>query len=80
MYQTNERQTFHTDSADLVTLLCLRKAVRGGVSSIVSTAAIYKDIEAKRPDLLECLLKPIATDRRGEIPTWTITLFLNSCI
>jgi len=26
VYQTNERQTFHTDSADVVALLCLNKA------------------------------------------------------
>jgi hypothetical protein len=32
IYQTHERQTFHTDSCDVVGLLCLRAARRGGDS------------------------------------------------
>ena len=29
-YQTNDRQFFHSDSCDIVELLCLRKASRAG--------------------------------------------------
>ncbi|MCB1719789.1 MAG: TauD/TfdA family dioxygenase, partial [Candidatus Competibacteraceae bacterium] len=36
IYQTNERQTFHTDSADVVALLCLNEARQGGDSLLVS--------------------------------------------
>ncbi|KAG2493136.1 hypothetical protein HYH03_008560 [Edaphochlamys debaryana] len=32
IYQTRERQTFHTDSCDVVGLLCLREAKQGGDS------------------------------------------------
>jgi len=68
IYQTNERQTFHTDSTDVVGLLCLKKAKTGGASLLVSASAIFNEMHEQRPDLLELLLQPIATDRRGEIP------------
>ena len=68
IYQTAERQTFHTDSADVVGLLCLREAKEGGQSLLVSAETIYNRMRALRPDLLERLFDPIATDRRGEVP------------
>ena len=68
IYQTNERQTFHTDSCDVVGLLCLRTAKVGGASLLVSASTIYNEMRKHRPDLLQLLLEPIATDRRGEIP------------
>jgi len=68
IYQTHERQTFHTDSADIVGLLCLRDAKQGGDSLLVSAEAIYNRMRAECPELLERLFDPIATDRRGEVP------------
>jgi len=68
IYQTAERQTFHTDSCDVVGLLCLREAKEGGESLLVSTAAIYNEMHRERPDLAALLFDPIATDRRGEVP------------
>ncbi len=68
IYQTRDRQTFHTDSCDVVGLLCLQPARRGGRSLLVSSNTIFNEIRSRRPDLLEILLKPIATDRRGEVP------------
>ncbi len=68
IYQTAERQSFHTDSADVVGLLCLRDAREGGDSLLVSALSIYNRMRAERPDLLLRLFDPIATDRRGEVP------------
>ena len=68
IYQTCERQTFHTDSADVVGLLCIREAKEGGKSLLVSAESIYNRMIQERPDLLVKLFDPIATDRRGEIP------------
>ncbi len=68
IYQTNERQTFHTDSSDVVGLLCLCKARHGGDSMLVSAASIYNRFQTECPDLLPYLFDSIATDRRGEIP------------
>jgi hypothetical protein len=69
IYQTNERQTYHTDSCDVVGLLCLRTAKRGGLSTLVSSTTIFNEMRRRRPDLLALLFEPIATDRRGEVPT-----------
>ena len=68
IYQTAERQSFHTDSADVVGLLCIREAKQGGMSLLVSAISIYNKMRQQRPDLLKKLFDPIATDRRGEIP------------
>lgn len=68
IYQTSERQTFHTDSTDVVGLCCLHPAGQGGDSLLVSALAIYNEMVATRPDLAARLFEPVATDRRGEIP------------
>ena len=68
IYQTRERQTYHTDSCDLVGLLCLRAAKSGGLSSLVSSTTVFNEMRRRRPDLLRVLLDPIETDRRGEVP------------
>ena len=68
LYQTNERQTFHTDSCDVVGLLCLQPAKEGGLSLLVSADTVFNEMRKQRPDLLQLLLEPIATDRRGEVP------------
>jgi len=68
IYQTSERQTFHTDSADVVGLLCLQDGLEGGDSLLVSAAAIHNEMLDRAPDLAAALFEPIATDRRGEVP------------
>ncbi len=68
IYQTRERQTHHTDSCDVVGLLCLQTARSGGLSSLVSSTTIFNEMRRRRPDLLEVLMQPIETDRRGEVP------------
>jgi hypothetical protein len=67
-YQTTKRQHYHTDSVDLVALLCVRKAKSGGLSSLVSSVTAYNEMLARRPDLLPVLFEPLYVDRRGEIP------------
>ena len=68
IYQTTERQNFHTESCDIVGLLCLKTARRGGLSSITSSMAIYNAMADRHPDLLTRLFRPMPTDRRGEVP------------
>jgi len=68
IYQTRERQGYHTDSCDVVGLLCLQPAKAGGFSSLVSSVTIFNEMRRRRPDLLPCLFEPIETDRRGEVP------------
>lgn len=68
LYQTNQRQGFHTDSADLVALLCLRNAPSGGDSTLVSAATAYNAVLARDPRLAAALFRPVATDHRNEEP------------
>lgn len=68
LYRTRERQDFHTDGADIIGLLCLERARRGGQSRIVSSWAIYNEMLATRPDLLEALYEPLGWDRQGDVP------------
>lgn len=68
LYQTNRRQGFHTDSADIVALLCLRTARSGGRSSLASAATVFNAVLAAAPTLVDALFEPIATDHRGEEP------------
>lgn len=55
---------FHTDSSDIVGLLCINPAMRGGASTIVSTAMIHDEICRSRPDLLSVMYEPWWFDRR----------------
>jgi hypothetical protein len=76
IYQTRERQTFHTDSCDVVGLLCLREARRGGDSLLMSALTLFNEMRARRPDLLARLLQPMAYDRRGEVPAGQQPFFM----
>ena len=67
-YQTTERQHFHTDSCDIVALLCLKTAQSGGMSSFTSSMSIYNAMATRRPDLAARLFHTFPTDRRGEVP------------
>lgn len=46
---------WHNDRADIVALLCVRAAAKGGVSRIVSATAVYNAMLERRPDLVEAL-------------------------
>jgi Taurine catabolism dioxygenase TauD, TfdA family len=51
-YETNAHLPFHSDSCDLVGLLCLRKAKSGGLSSIVSSVTLHNEILRQHPEYL----------------------------
>lgn len=58
LYATRAEQDFHTDGADVVGLLCLRTARRGGESLLASSPAIVEELRRARPDLHEALFAP----------------------
>ena len=76
VYQTSERQTFHTDSADVVGLLCLQNAMSGGDSLLVGSSTVFNELHRRWPELLALLLQPMATDRRGEMSPGQDPFFL----
>lgn len=68
LYRTSERQDFHTDAADIIGLLCLRRAASGGESKVASSAALIAEMQASRPDLLDELRAPLPWDRQNDVP------------
>lgn len=67
-YQTSRKLRYHTDSVDIVGLLCLKTAKKGGESFIVSSTTCFNEVLRRRPDLAPLLFEPFPTDRRGEVP------------
>jgi hypothetical protein len=67
-YLSSRHLSYHCDSVDMVTLLCLRKAKQGGESAIVSSYTLHNEMWRQRPDLARALYGPVPRDRRDEIP------------
>jgi hypothetical protein len=68
VYATNFRHLFHTDSCDIVGLLCLHPAKSGGLSALASSTSLYNEMARSRPELAGALAQPFHVDRKGEIP------------
>ncbi|KAM5350994.1 hypothetical protein ACJ41O_003717 [Fusarium nematophilum] len=52
---TTDKQVFHTDTGDIVSLFCLDTALEGGASKIASTWRVYNELARTRPDLIHTL-------------------------
>ncbi len=65
-YLTSANIAYHCDAADVVGLLCLRRARSGGASRIVSSVTVYNELLERRPDLVERLYQPFLLDLRNE--------------
>lgn len=66
LYRTAADIRFHCDAADVVGLLCLHPAARGGVSRIASSVTIFNEIRVRAPELVERLFADFALDVRSE--------------
>jgi len=64
--KVRDQLVYHSDSSDLVALMCLRPARQGGASCLVSGAEIYNEILRRRPDLAPLLLEPFHWDWRRQ--------------
>lgn len=54
-YRSAGELRMHTDSYELIGLLCVRQAASGGQSALVSALAVHNEIARQRPDLLPAL-------------------------
>lgn len=70
-YQTDAKLRFHCDNCDIVGLMCIRPANKGGISQISSSISIYNKILQERPDLMDLLFEGFYHDLRGEQPSGT---------
>jgi hypothetical protein len=66
LYRTASNIDYHCDAADVVGLLCLRAAKRGGASRIVSSVAVHDELLRRRPELASRLYEPFLLDVRNE--------------
>ena len=57
---------WHTDRVDVVALLCVRPAMRGGVSRLACSVEVRNTIATRRPDLHDVLCRDIYRSRLGE--------------
>ena len=54
-YNKGGGQRFHTDSCDVIGLMCVREAISGGASRIASAMAVHNALLARAPDQLQAL-------------------------
>ena len=64
--KVRDKLVYHSDSSDVVALMCLRPSMEGGASCLVSGAQIYNEILKRRPDLAPLLLEPFHWDWRRQ--------------
>jgi hypothetical protein len=65
-YTTARELSLHTDSAEIVGLLCVRDAKEGGVSIYASSLKVREIIAREHPEYLAVLERGFRCDRRGE--------------
>ena len=74
-HQTKKGGSYHTDSPhwtnvpDLVGMLCINPAKKGGTSKFVSTYTIHNQLLKEQKDKLEALYEKFYFDKRGEFET-----------
>lgn len=67
-YRSRRELKLHTDRCDHIGMLCLRKAMEGGISGYASALAVHNEILATKPELLEPLYNGFHHHRFGEQP------------
>src|SRR5499427_4925502 len=65
-YRNKQELSPHTDSCDLVGLMCLRNAESGGVSRLTSAISVHNIMLDECPETLARLYRGYAFHRRGE--------------
>jgi hypothetical protein len=65
-YLSRRELSLHTDLGQVVGLMCVRQAQRGGFSQYASGLAVHNEIRTTRPDLLPVLYRGFPYHRRDE--------------
>jgi alpha-ketoglutarate-dependent taurine dioxygenase len=65
-YRSRRELNMHTDSDDILMMLCLRNARSGGQSRFVSALTVYNEMLASHPQLLPSLMRGFRYHWRGE--------------
>ncbi len=80
IYQTKERQHYHTDSCDVVGLLCLHPARSGGLSSLVSSVTLFNEMRKAGLTWPECCLSASRPTVAGKCPPARNRFFAYRCL
>jgi hypothetical protein len=72
LYRTATKIRYHCDAADVVALLCLQTAKRGGRSRIVSSVSVFNELMRRREDLVPRLFEAFHLDVRNEDTSGTL--------
>lgn len=67
-YETDNELEFHNDGGDAFMLLCLKVAVSGGVSKLISVNQLFNEILERAPALAKTLQEPFHFDTRDQHP------------
>ena len=67
-YRSSRELKLHTDRCDHIGMLCLRKAIKGGISGYASALAVHNEMLARKPDLVGPLYSGFHHHRFGEQP------------
>jgi hypothetical protein len=65
-YTTARELSLHTDSAEIVGLLCVRDAREGGMSIYANSLKVHEIVAREHPEYLAILERGFRCDRRGE--------------
>ena len=65
-YRNRSELSPHSDPGDMLSFLCIRPAMTGGVSRFVSSLSVFEEIRRERPDLLVVLARGFRYHRFGE--------------
>ena len=65
-YESNDELNFHCDGGDCIGLACVRPSPTGGESGFVSLLAVYNELLAEAPELLEPLYEGFPLYQRKE--------------
>lgn len=76
VYETNAYLPYHTDLSDVFGLICVRKAKSGGMTSLVSSGAVYNEILENYPEYLGIFYRPmyyahLGTDSSNKAPVFS---------
>ena len=69
---TAEKQVFHTDAGDIVSLLALSVAAEGGQSKLSSSWRVYNELADTRPDLIATLAEDWVAEKSVSIALLSI--------
>ncbi|MFK7731588.1 MAG: TauD/TfdA family dioxygenase [Pseudomonadales bacterium] len=73
-YRTTSAIPFHCDAADVVGLLCLRTAKKGGDSRLVSSVTVFNEMQRRDPELAKLMFDDFPLDSHQEGGTFSLPI------